>query len=153
MSDVQADEPVFIPKQRIAEIQLERALKLFLYERDYVSAITLAGAAEEIFGKLLILEGKGDRVSKDNWIDLCILAGGFDDTKAHRREFAGMLNWHRNELKHHDARPGEELVEEMLVGRSDAVDYLGRAVDNYLALTGNYSDDLIVRFHVDADEG
>ena len=37
----------------VAERQLERAIALFLDEEDYVSALTLAGAAEEILGKLL----------------------------------------------------------------------------------------------------
>ena len=34
------------------------ALDLFLAERSYVSALTLAGAAEEIFGKALTHQGK-----------------------------------------------------------------------------------------------
>lgn len=151
MSDEQADLPVLIPKVRIAELQLNRALHLFVEEQDYVSAITLAGAAEGILDGLLRLEGKGDQVALDNWIDLCIAAGGLKETKKQRQEFANILNWHRNELKHHDARRGDELEDEIPVGRGDAVECLERAISNYIALTGNYSD-LILRFQVEADQ-
>ena len=151
MSDKQADVPVLIPKHRIAEVQLNRALQLFMDEQDYVSAITLAGAAEEILGGLLRLAGKRDQVAMDNWIDLCIAAGGLEKTKDQRREFAGMLNWHRNELKHHDVRRGDDLEDEIPVSRGDAVECLERAISNYIALTGNHSD-LILRFQIEADQ-
>lgn len=151
MSESKASSPMPIPKVRIAELQLNRALLLFMDEQDYVSAITLAGAAEGILDGLLRLEGKGDQVALDNWIDLCIAAGSLDETKAQRREFADILNWHRNELKHHDARRGEELEDEISVGRSDAVECLERAISNYIALTGNHSD-LILRFQVEVDQ-
>ena len=52
------DKMLTLTKQQVAEHQLERALRLFLDERDYVSAITLAGASEEILGRLLAKEGK-----------------------------------------------------------------------------------------------
>ena len=47
----------------IAERQLERAIVLFLDDKDYVSALTLAGAAEEILGKLL------NKAGKEHWLD------------------------------------------------------------------------------------
>jgi hypothetical protein len=40
-------------KKIVALTQLETALRLYLEGIDYFSVITLAGAAEEIFGRLL----------------------------------------------------------------------------------------------------
>ena len=40
----------------IAKRQLERAISLFFDEQDFVSSLTLAGAAEKILGKILKLE-------------------------------------------------------------------------------------------------
>lgn len=42
----------------LAKEQLEIALKMFLGRRSFVSALTLAGVAEEILGKALIDRGK-----------------------------------------------------------------------------------------------
>lgn len=42
----------------LATEQLDMALVLFLEKHSYVSALTLAGAAEEIFGKALAHQGK-----------------------------------------------------------------------------------------------
>ena len=42
----------------IAEIQLTRAIKLFFKDQDYISSLTLAGAAEEILGALVRKSGK-----------------------------------------------------------------------------------------------
>jgi hypothetical protein len=42
----------------LAQEQLDVALGLFLSKRSFVSALTLAGAAEEIFGKALKFRGK-----------------------------------------------------------------------------------------------
>jgi Na+-translocating ferredoxin:NAD+ oxidoreductase RnfE subunit len=44
-------------KVEIAIEQLEIALDLFLSGKSYVSALTLAGAAEEIFGKATEIKG------------------------------------------------------------------------------------------------
>jgi len=37
----------------IAKRQLDRSISLFFDERDYFSSLTLAGAVEEILGKIL----------------------------------------------------------------------------------------------------
>ncbi|MGB5774116.1 MAG: hypothetical protein WBP89_05600 [Sedimenticolaceae bacterium] len=44
-------------KQGAALQQLDRAILLFLNEKDFVSSITLAGAAEEILGALVSKAG------------------------------------------------------------------------------------------------
>ncbi len=51
-----------LTKLQIAHIQLERAVALCRNERDFISAITLAGAAEEILGKALVDAGRESNV-------------------------------------------------------------------------------------------
>jgi hypothetical protein len=47
-----------LPRVDLAIEQLDVALELFLSDRSDVSALTLAGAAEEILGRALALQGK-----------------------------------------------------------------------------------------------
>ncbi|HEY6528588.1 MAG TPA: hypothetical protein VIZ65_07825 [Cellvibrionaceae bacterium] len=42
-----------VKKIDAALVQLDCAIRLFLDEEDYISAITLSGAAEEIIGEVL----------------------------------------------------------------------------------------------------
>lgn len=42
----------------IARMQLETAIRLFFLGEDYFSVVTLAGASEEIYGRILQLLGK-----------------------------------------------------------------------------------------------
>ncbi len=52
------DKKYTFSKLELAKVQLEKAIELFLEESDYACSITLAGASEEILGKLLIAKGK-----------------------------------------------------------------------------------------------
>mgnify|MGYP003593239421 CR=1 FL=1 len=56
--------------QEVAIHQLDRAIDLFTQEQDIICATTLAGASEEIFGKLL------EEIGGQSWlkehIDLCL---------------------------------------------------------------------------------
>ena len=45
-------------REDLALAQLETALRLYFDEVDFVSVVTLAGVADEIFGKLLSASGK-----------------------------------------------------------------------------------------------
>ena len=141
--------PQPLSKLEIAKRHLDRAVLLFLDEKDFVCAITLAGAAEEVFAQLLLLEG--GKTSADEWIDTTLAVGNIENTRANRQEIRGMLNWHRNELKHHGGREGDEPEDEVVVHRGDAVEVLDRAVDNYVALTGDRSD-LILRYQMEVDQ-
>ena len=57
-------------KQEVAIHQLERAIDLFIQEEDIICATTLAGASEEIFGKLL--EKNGGQSWLKEHTELCI---------------------------------------------------------------------------------
>ena len=119
-----------LTKLEIAEHQLKRALLLFLNGSDYVSAITLAGAAEEILGKLR--EGCGENHALGNFVSGCVGVGRavFNEDWPPSL-FADMANHFRNGLKHiTDGSP-------MTIPREAAVEILDRAIENYWALTGN----------------
>ena len=114
----------------MAEHQLDRALRLFLDDKDYVSAITLAGASEEIFGELLKAQGKEHAL--DSFIRACVETGKIvfkEDWP--RKHFAEMANYFRNGLKHYV--DGESIS----VPRAAAIEILDRAIENCWSLTGH----------------
>ena len=114
-------------KAELAEHQLDRAIRLFLEEKDYVCAITLAGAAEEIFGKLL--ENQGLKPALASVVDACVDMGQKIYKEAWpRKGFVAMENSYRDGLKHiTDGNP-------LTVTREAAVEIIDRAVQNYVAL-------------------
>jgi hypothetical protein len=96
-----------ITKLDVAIHQLNVAIRLFL-EGDYLASLTLAGAAEEIFGRLC--ERAGHPVAMDSIIDY-----HFKDTdpalsdKERRKVIKDLLNGARNEAKHAN-NPAEGTV-------------------------------------------
>lgn len=122
-------------KLQLAEIQLEGALQLFFddtFESNDVCAITLAGAAEELLGKLL--EQRDESGEFKTLVDKCTAVGrevyGEDWPK---KIFSQILGFPKNELKHiGDSEP-------VAVCRELALSILGRAVSNYRMLTGQES--------------
>lgn len=118
------DDLPTLTKVEVAAHQLERALSLFLDERDYVCAITLAGACEEILGKLL--EKSGKEHSLGSFVKACVAIG----KDVHGEEwspkvFVTMASEFRDGLKHYtDGQP-------ITVPREAAVEILDRAVENY----------------------
>ena len=87
-----------LTKLEIASRQLDTAMRLFL-EGDYLSSLTLAGAAEEILGRLC--ERAGKTVSAE-----AVAAFHFTDTdsaltdKERRQVLFEVMNRPRNEAKH-----------------------------------------------------
>jgi hypothetical protein len=122
------DEMPTFTKLQVAEHQLDRALKLFLDEKDYVCAITLAGASEEILGKLLEKSGKEHALG--SFVKACVAAGRIlHGEEWSPKEFVAMENAWRDALKHYtDGEP-------IMVPREVAVEILDRAIDNLWALT------------------
>lgn len=119
----------------IAHRQLERSIDLFMVQRDYVSALTLAGAAEEILGKLLNREGKS------HWLDEitggALEALGFIDKEADsaeakkaRKEIANLANFYKNRCKHFSEEG--QIVFAVDVKAAEMID---RAISNYWELT------------------
>ncbi|MEW5979745.1 MAG: hypothetical protein AB1898_28440 [Acidobacteriota bacterium] len=105
-------------------------MDLFLSDKDFVSALTLAGAAEEVAGKLLERKGKKNMLQN--------LHAWYQDTtgaKIDFREFARKASLARNTLKHAN-EPNEDEVE---MQRWEAVQMIMRAMTNYKDLAGTPS--------------
>jgi vacuolar-type H+-ATPase subunit F/Vma7 len=119
----------------IAHRQIERAIVLFLDDRDYVSALTLAGAAEEILGKLLNNEGK------EHWLDsiakAALRALGFrkkelktPEALKTKKEIVNIANQHKNTFKHYNNDGTATLFVDVA-----AAEMIERAISNYFDLT------------------
>jgi hypothetical protein len=116
-----------VSKLDIAVKQLETAIDLFVDREDYISAITLAGAAEEILGVLVRRKGKAPAVD-----ELCSsLISKYmptSDLKYIRNEY---LNKIRNSLKHASSAEEDEIEIEV---DPEAISMIARALSNLITL-------------------
>jgi len=126
-------------KIEAAKNQLERGLSLYLDEQDYLAAITLAGASEEILGKML--EGQGGKNALKSLSSavaaIQIQSGIFQPVE---KKIIGELNKVRDWLKHYQNGGSLEFD-----AKEDAKEFLDRAISNYFALTGDETE-LMRRF-------
>jgi hypothetical protein len=134
-------------KREIADAHLARALALFIDDEDYLCAITLAGAADEIYGKLYRAavaqdaatnpdrENKSDsRASLDQEVDAMQAVGAHFGEAIERTAAITSLNRARDAMKHHTA--GGDPV--MLDAADEAAEIIDRTVRNVMLLDGNY---------------
>lgn len=129
-------ETLTYTRLQLAEIQLERALQLFLEEDDDVCVITLAGAAEELLGKLLEHAGRVSELK--GLVDECVAVGrNVHGEIWHKRIFSEIFTSPRNDLKHIGDGGSVSL------SRDTAVSILRRAISNFQQLTNRES----VRMH------
>lgn len=119
-------------KHELAEHQLDRAIRLLLDENDPICAITLAGAAEEILGRLVELEGGTH--SHQDFIDKCLAIGRQLGGKWKTKDFTEIANFYRNELKHYV--DGSDIT----VSPECAHEIIDRAIENLWCLTGRESE-------------
>ena len=116
-----------------AQWQLLQALRLYEEGEDYYSVITLAGAAEEIFGKLsrrMGLDCALDRLKAT----LPMLSERFLQQELGTREAADSVNRAKNWLKH-----GKEPIS--FDASFEAEDMLERAIQNSLAIVTSIVDE------------
>jgi hypothetical protein len=114
-----------LPKDEIARSQLEVALEFYLLDREYPAVITLAGAAEEILGKLASSNGHRPALAeiverltetyKEVWGE-----------ETNPKNFIEIRNRARNEMKHFTG--GADVVVDLEL---EAGELLERALDNY----------------------
>lgn len=124
-----------VSKLNIALVQLETAIKLFLADENYISAATLAGAAEEILGEYVKRADKINAYSElcaelKNELNLFIpdLPVTTDDIG---RQF---VNFHRNELKHFHIPENEEIE---IDDQFEATCLILRAIINLISHTNS----------------
>lgn len=92
-------------KHLIAKTQIDTAIFLFLSDTDFVSALTLAGAAEEILGTLIKRENNSHILGD--------LHAWYQETTGGQiafGQFSQNANFTRNSLKH-AKEPSEDNVE------------------------------------------
>lgn len=88
----------------IALAQLQTAIDLFLEDRSYICAATLAGAAEEILGTY------AKKTDNENAFELlCESIINDHEIYLPKKEIGRHLNFYRNELKHFNIPENEEL--------------------------------------------
>ena len=118
-----------LSKLDIATIQLDRAIVLFLDATDFVSAITLAGAAEEILGKLAENIGKKNALNELIDASKAMEEQMYGESEGKRSEYVSLANYYRDRLKH--INDGEDLHFSV---DHEAASLISRALDNYYLL-------------------
>ncbi|MEW8030258.1 MAG: hypothetical protein AB2754_19700 [Candidatus Thiodiazotropha endolucinida] len=96
----------------LAKEQLEVALALFLDHASYAPAITLAGAAEEIFGKALFRQGK-EAVLDWKLKEMNVVHSLLHGKDIGKKEFFAEENRIRNILKHLGSGDDEEFTADL----------------------------------------
>ena len=137
---INLDEIPVYSKFEIARHQLEQSIKFYLDDKDYICAITLAGASEEILGKLL--EAKGKENDLTNFVNACVdINELMDGEKIPRKEFVEMANFHRNHLKH--------IVDgsDVFVTKESARQMIDRALSNFWDLTRGKQSEIMKRYY------
>ena len=122
---------MIINKIEIARMQLDTAIGLFLSGTDSISSLTLAGASEEILGKLLERDGE-DSMLKN-------LHAWYEETSGEEIkycEFAQKTNLAKNCLKHASVKEEDELE----IYKWETIQMIMRAMTNYKELTGEPSE-------------
>ena len=117
-------------RRDLALVQLETALRLYFEGTDLASVITLAGAADEIFGKLLIASGRDSSLASLTKAVVAIHQKLYGEP-LEPRHVADRANKARNSLKHWDVGDTEIVKFDLL---QEARDMLNRAIDNYWTL-------------------
>ena len=118
-------------KKEVAKRQIDTAIELFLSKQDYLSVVTLAGAGEEILGKLLTRRSGKHTVNYLMDLDNR-LSGGRDFSTVNQE-----INGFRNSLKH--ANVEKEDTIDVAEKQEHAIAMITRALTNYAMLEGNIS--------------
>ena len=117
----------------IAKAHLHRAIVLLIEENDFINAITLAGAAEEVLGKL-VLEANLIPAMEQLIDGLHNKLGGSIDKKKIRDDY---LNRAKNRLKHFD-QGNEKAID--LEPENEAISMILRAVTNLFLVEGQITE-------------
>ena len=120
-----------IPKSALALSQLNVAIGLFASRREYPAVITLAGAAEEIYGKLVQKNG-GKIALKEISERLCDMHRAAFNEEPNEKDYVNLRNRAKNELKHIGS--GDDFTADL---EYEASELLERALHNYREFTGS----------------
>ena len=129
-------------RRNMALAQLDRAIALYFENADFYSVITLAGAADEIFGQILKAKGREPHLESIKTAVVEISRLGFGRV-IEPSKVAERANFARNALKHWSE--GQPLIVDFDAAE-EAKDMLERAISNYWALESRLSPNM-ERFH------
>ena len=110
--------------------QLQTALRLYFEGSDLASVITLAGAADEVLGKLLDASGQPSSLETLKTAVLAIHEKLYGEA-GNPKHIADRANNARNSLKHWDEGQPTIICLDLA---QEASDMLFRAIDNYWLL-------------------
>jgi len=125
------DKSKRVSKERLALIQLSDAVDL-LNRGNYISAITLAGAAEEILGRLCKIKKAPNALEIEFFLNSKTLK---DDSYRMKR------NLIRNELKHIGEKESFSIAEL----EKSAYLHISAAIINYKLLKNKLPNSLVIR--------
>jgi hypothetical protein len=128
-----------------AKHQLERAIDLYTNEHDFLSAITLAGAAEEPLGMMLKMESGTNRLEHQVKM-VARIQEHFGEESMSRTELIADENRVKDWLKH--LQDGTDL---QFDAKEEAQIIIERAVSTYAAVTGSVPHAMLPFFTFDAD--
>ena len=126
-------------KKAIAEAQLNTAIRCYLVD-DYIPAVTLAGAAEEIYAAYV--HTYQQRTALGMYVKFMRIRGAIETKNA----LVNRANKIRNEFKHHGSGNSERLWLDVKVAATIAIH---RAIENYLRV-GGHATSLIRKYYVAA---
>ena len=118
-----------IRKSEIARNHIEAAIDLYRSGGDRACIVTLAGAAEEVLGKLVSRQGK------KNVIAGLAEAATRDGSSLTPVQLSRLINRTRNALKHANDIDEDEIE----IHPDEATAMLTRGMINYMQLTGAFS--------------
>ena len=129
-----------LQKPEIALMQLDRAITLYLDERDFVSAITLGRASHELIRQLgEALTGKPD-TTVDDFAELVVAIAQQDGDVVASREIVDRTFYFPNQLKHHGANDSLSLNADWDI---EAMDMIKLATSAWFAAFAMLSEEMI----------
>jgi len=120
----------------IARVQIEAAITH--YEADeFIPAITLAGAGEEILGKMVSATGQANALARRQATTGVLYATLWPGEVTTPKRVADVANATRNEMKHCDSGKDSSIEFD---AKAEAEDMLDRAIENYFTLTRDQTE-------------
>lgn len=126
------DKVFTLSKKEIALQQLNRSVSLFLVEKDFISSITLAGAAEEILGSYVRKSENDPCVVTQAKYLVSVGASNLSEKEITFNH----LNLARNALKHFNISTEESIS---LALETEAIAIIVRAIENMRVLRIEFS--------------
>jgi hypothetical protein len=122
-----------ITKTQAADSLLNAAVEMLLDRQDYISAIVLAGAAEDLLQGKLTRLGKGASAARPQMVPTVVAFAKKIGGTANEREAFGMLRATYNWLRHDDRTDPENWEVDL---RVEAIVTVQRAMSNRYLIDG-----------------